>query len=59
MPASKKHVRPLLLKELERHGNKSRACAFVGINRETLARWMRTDMNFRYQADRALRIGRA
>jgi len=47
-----------VIKELEQHGNISRAAREVGYDRTTLIRWMKADAKFRVRWNKALRKGR-
>lgn len=44
----------IILKELERHGNKSKACRFAGIHVQTLFNWMKKDNNIKQKVQIAI-----
>ncbi len=46
MADDKHNLKPMILDELRRHGNKTRAARRAGINRRTLNRWVDLDKVF-------------
>ena len=55
MADDKHDLKPMVLDELRRHGNKTRAARRAGINRRTLNRWVSTDKVFARAAKVAIR----
>lgn len=47
MTTDKKHLQPLILQELARHGMKSRAAKTAGVSRSTIELWINTDKKFK------------
>lgn len=59
MTASKKETMSgLVLSELKKHGNISRAARMIGVNRRTIIRWAENDSAFRAAWERAIKEGR-
>ncbi len=55
MADDKHNLKPMILDELRRHGNKTRAARRAGINRRTLNRWVDLDNVFAKAASAAIR----
>jgi hypothetical protein len=58
MRKTKKTIK-IILEELEKTGLVSSACAKAKIPRSTYYRWLNTDIEFRFQAEEAIEIGRS
>lgn len=58
MRKTKKTIK-VVLEELEKTGLVSSACAKAKIPRSTYYRWINTDIEFRFQAEEAIEIGRS
>lgn len=57
MAESKQNLKPLIIKELQRHGIKSRACRAADISRQTLSRWLAGDPAFKKAVEAAVKRG--
>lgn len=55
MADSKQNLKPMILDELRRHGNKTRAARRAGLNRRTLNRWVESDKAFKASAAAAIK----
>ena len=58
MPKSKRDKQQLVLDELRRHGNRSRAARVADIDRKTIDNWRKDDPVFKAASDAALEEGR-
>lgn len=58
MPEDKTDMKPLVLRELQRHGNASRAARKADVSRNTIHRWMAEDRVFGAAAKAAIQEGK-
>jgi len=58
MPTVKTDKKHLVIKELQRHGIKSRAARKAGVSRQTINRWRAEDVVFKAACDAAVDEGK-